>query len=227
MTEATGGGGPDSGSPESGPPLGDATLDDATRQGALDRLRRGYDDGWLTADEHELRATLVRRARTRVELDRALHPGPVGDSAVAPPPGSPVSPVPPLQGTPSPAPGRDAAPPGRDVAPVPPGAPAPVPAEAGGANRGRGLVPLPAHVAGGLQGLLVFGVLALIFTGHTWLWFLVIPVAGIVFGSGLPEEDWAERRRQRRARKDARRIRRGSPPIPGEVIRRDDRRDRT
>ena len=214
------------------------------RAAALDRLRRGYDDGWLSADEHELRATLARRARTHADLERALRPGPLEpDGAVTPV--SPVPPLLPLPGAPPVAPegasgtgdagatladagGGDGAGTGTPDAP-PTGASGGVPDKPTPAGKkpkeskgSDGLILVPQRVAGAAQGLMVFGALALFFTTGSWLWFLLIPVMGIVFGSGVPERDWEERRQARRARKDARRLRRGRPPIPGEVVERRD-----
>jgi len=39
------------------------------------------------------------------------------------------------------------------------------------------------EVGGSVMGLVVIAALVLFFVTHTWLWFLMIPVAGILFGA--------------------------------------------
>ncbi|MFI5777391.1 DUF1707 domain-containing protein [Nocardia sp. NPDC051570] len=67
--------------------------------------------------------------------------------------------------------------------------------------------PPPAHpkgdrpeFGGPVMGLIVIVALVLFFTTHTWLWFLLIPASGVLFGASQ-QHNRDQRRRERRQRR--------------------------
>ncbi|RDI64279.1 uncharacterized protein DUF1707 [Nocardia pseudobrasiliensis] len=57
------------------------------------------------------------------------------------------------------------------------------------------------EIGGPVMGLIVIAALVLFFTTHTWLWFLMIPAAGIIFG-GLQQNREQRRQARRQRRRD-------------------------
>lgn len=160
-------------------------MNEQERAAVLERLWRGYEDGWLTPDEHELRVTLARRATTREELERAARPGPLSDSAND----GVVSPVPPLVERPVAA----AAP-----APVQVCGSADAPAKEQDEKKDeRGLIPVPDYAAEKLAVLAPFGAIALLITTGNWWTLLTAPVVWALVGGGLTEQEWEEHCRRK------------------------------
>ncbi|MGF6883880.1 hypothetical protein ABIA39_007956 [Nocardia sp. GAS34] len=90
-----------------------------------------------------------------------------------------------------------------DLTPVFADLPEPVAADAPAApaeHRGR-----RPEVGGSVMGLVVIAALALFFLTHTWLWFLMIPAAGILFGAAGQGGRSGRRRDRRIERRDRRR----------------------
>ncbi|WP_067886021.1 DUF1707 SHOCT-like domain-containing protein [Nocardia vaccinii] len=62
-----------------------------------------------------------------------------------------------------------------------------------------------AEVRGAVMGITVIAALVLFFAFHTWLWFLLIPVAAILVGPSGRRDQGRLRRDERRERRDRRR----------------------
>lgn len=75
------------------------------------------------------------------------------------------------------------------------------PAAAAPEHRGR-----KQEIGGSVMGLVVIAALVLFFITHVWLWFLMIPAAGILFGAaqGGRGRDRRDRRNDRRDRRRGR-----------------------
>ncbi len=74
------------------------------------------------------------------------------------------------------------------------------PAAAAPEHRGR-----KQEIGGSVMGLVVIAALVLFFITHIWLWFLMIPAAGILFGAVGQGGRGRDRRDRRNDRRDRRR----------------------
>jgi len=82
-----------------------------------------------------------------------------------------------------------------ELAPLFADLPEPVAAVPAAAAERRGRKP---EIGGSVMGLVVIAALVLFFVTHTWLWFLMIPAAGILFGAaGQGGQGRRDRRRDR------------------------------
>ncbi len=161
----------------------DEMVGDADREAARADLQRQWDQGLLDASEHERRTTAVRHARTRQELDRALHGVQPGYGATGPV-------LPPVE----PRPGSAASSPPRPLTPEP----------AADNSRTGGLIKLDRKTAATVVALTPLVCFALVvFFRLPWavfvLWF-AMPI--LVYGPDGRHEYRAERH-ERRARRHA------------------------
>jgi hypothetical protein len=160
-------------------------ISDSDRQAATEALNAHREAGRLDAVEYEDRQVRIAKARTWTQIqpvfDDLPAPHPVGMPSI----GSAPSPLHPMAGAP----------------------PAPVPTNGQGGLLGD-LVPQRYHST--LMALSPFIALLLFFTTHWWVWFLLIPVLGILFyGPEGKDQRHRERDRQRALDRQARRERRG------------------
>lgn len=150
----------------------------ADRQSAVDALSEHTRAGRLTAQEYEDRSQSAKHALTWAELHQlftdlpAPHPAP-GTSPVRSPQPEPLAP-----GRPVSSPPAGQVDHGADV------------------RAGGGLI--PEHVGIWLVSLMPFIALALFFIFGSWLFFLLIPAAGIVVYGPHDRRDRHERRDRRR-----------------------------
>jgi hypothetical protein len=137
------------------------------REAAIEALNRHWQAGRLDPAEHERRTTAAYAAVTKGDLDALFADLPGGDPATR---RSGTSPAP-LQGEVVASPG--------EIAP----------------QSGTGLFPAGSWVAehrDALMGVTPFVALGLFFATRWWVWFLLIPAAGVILYSG------DDRRRRRR-----------------------------
>lgn len=144
----------------------------AERDAAVTALNEHWQAGRLDPAEHERRTTAAYAAVTRADLDALFADLPGGDpaarTAVAPTPLEGRLVNPPYEGSPS------------QIEP----------------QSGSGLFPPESWIArhrDALMGVTPFVALACFFVFKSWVWFLLIPVAGIVLYSG---DDRRKRRKQ-------------------------------
>ncbi|MDO5629836.1 MAG: DUF1707 domain-containing protein [Mobilicoccus sp.] len=135
------------------------------RDAAVERLREAWSQGRIDVSEHERRTTGLRHASTVEEVE-AIERGDLRSLGEGVHTGGGLSPVPPLE--------------------------TPRPREEHGAGverseeRTSGLVSLPTRAAGAVLGLTPFVSVILFFTVGgmglfpAWLWFLLIPIVGIL-----------------------------------------------
>jgi len=139
------------------------------REAAIEALNRHWQAGRLDPAEHERRTTAAYAAVTKGDLDALFADLPGGDPATRTTPAA-------LQGevvSSPPQPG--------DIAP----------------QSGTGLFPAESWVAqhrDALMGVTPFVALGLFFATRWWVWFLLIPAAGVILYSG---NDGRKRRRDR------------------------------
>ena len=139
------------------------------REAAIEALNQHWQAGRLDPAEHERRTTAAYAAVTKGDLDALFADLPGGDPATRTTPA-------PLQGEVVSSPSQ----PG-DIAP----------------QSGTGLVPAESWVAqhrDALMGITPFVALGLFFATRWWVWFLLIPAAGVILYSG---NDGRNRRRDR------------------------------
>jgi hypothetical protein len=157
----------------------DERLSNADRQEAINRLADAQSQGRLSASEFGERSTSARAAVTRGDLAPLFHDLPGRPSYDMPGTGQSYA-APPAGGY---------APPAAEYAP-PSGAPYAFPAEPTGSSRGPRA--LGGAVGATIMAFVPFIALGLFFlTGHfgsyawSWLWFLLVPIAGIIiYGPG-------------------------------------------
>jgi hypothetical protein len=143
----------------------------AEREAAVAALNQHWQAGRLDPAEHERRTTAAYAAVTRGDLDALFSDLPGGDPAAR----SPIAPVP-VQG--------------QVVSQPYESSPAQIEPQSG-----SGLFPPTSWIArhrDALMGVTPFVALACFFLFKSWVWFLLIPVAGIVLYSG---DDRRKRRR--------------------------------
>ena len=139
------------------------------REAAIEALNQHWQAGRLDPAEHERRTTAAYAAVTKGDLDALFADLPGGDPATRTTPAA-------LQGevvSSPPQPG--------DIAP----------------QSGTGLFPAESWVAqhrDALMGVTPFVALGLFFATRWWVWFLLIPAAGVILYSG---NDGRKRRRDR------------------------------
>jgi hypothetical protein len=151
---------------------GQQLISDAERQAAVSALQAHRASGRLSSAEYEDRQVLAGSARRWSELSGLFsdlpQPHPVPGGVVA-------APSQPLPGQPLPATQH----------------PVPGPPE-------QGLIPVSAEVARGILALTPFAALVLFFVAPGgWLWFLAIPVMGILLGPAAGRSSRRDRRRFR------------------------------
>ena len=142
------------------------------REAAIEALNRHWQAGRLDPAEHERRTTAAYAAVTKGDLDALFADLPGGDPPTRTTPATPA----PLQGEVVSSPSH----PG-EIEP----------------QSGTGLFPAESWVAqhrDALMGVTPFVALGLFFATRWWVWFLLIPAAGVILYSG---NDGRKRRRDR------------------------------
>jgi Domain of unknown function (DUF1707) len=143
------------------------------REQAVAALRQHYSAGRLNAQEYEDRSVSVGQARTWQDLDPVF-----GDLP-----------------EPRPAPGRSIAPVAGPA--LAGGSAGPVTTAQAGSGAPQGLI--PEQYAPWVMALLPFVAVILFFVTGSWLWFLAIPIAGVVaYGPGGKRGHRDRGRRDRR-----------------------------
>ena len=167
-------------------------IDEATRAAARANLQRQWELGALDASEHERRATAVRHAQTRAELDRALQGTKPGMGMTGPV-------LPPFEGRPPTTP----TPPGGSMrtGSMPAGS-TPAPRDPG--ERTKGILKLDRNTAGTIVALTpIFCLFAVFALGAPWwIFFLWFAMPILVYGKDGRDEHRAEQH-ERRARRHA------------------------
>jgi Domain of unknown function (DUF1707) len=160
-------------------------IGDSDRQAATDALNVHREAGRLDAVEYEDRQVRIAQARTWTQIQPLFDDLPAPHPVGMPPSGAAPSPLRPMAGAP----------------------PAPVPVE-----QQSGLLGdlVPQRYRSTVMALSPFIALLLFFSTHWWVWFLLIPVLGILlYGPEGKDERHRERDRQRALERQARRERRG------------------
>jgi hypothetical protein len=155
---------------------GQQLISDAERQSAISALQAHRASGRLSSAEYEDRQVLASSARRWEELTRLFSDLP----------------------QPHPAPGGVVAVPGQALPAAQPVPGQPVQGQEVQGQAAPGLVQLPPETARGILALTPFVAVLLFFVAPGgWLWFLLIPVMGIILGQSASGRSRRDRRRNR------------------------------